>query len=565
MKLAKQIVFFVILVFFVIFLGTPFPMPECLAEDYYVDFDNGSDTNTGMSTASPWRTLPGNTGRTSWGNSSTLPYSHPIDSSYKIPKSSTIYIKAGTTYSSADPNAGNILIKTDYYSSPTQESERITIAVSSDWGSGHVTIDGTGLVYGGDFNVYLLGVRYLSYITIKGNDESRRFKIVNTETASKRGLIIKGTGATTRSTANKVDYLTIQDCGYGFMVSYTDNFLFDHVLLKDNDNSGISIGAWGDEICNGGILQSSESVNNGTSGSDAGIQVVGSTNIKIINVVSHDCRARNFDYGTTTNTTPCTVMTINCTSYNGTNGGFCCNGGPALVDSCIYYYINCISWNDNPSNQSRGSFHSYDGCTVYYYHCIADKRGVTGHTRAFSAQAESGEGSVKLYVKNCVGYFPTSGGGKEHWIFDLREGSSSDRIYLQDISYNAYDIRQVTIFAFLRKYGDGDYSYNFAQWVAQNKCGSYPDTTGSFAKNDSSIEDYWTDVGNHNYTLTSDSGPLSNAGVYLSSPAAVLTDRCGNSRSNRSEIGPYEFSESSICEPTRVNGPTPPKGLRIVN
>ena len=65
---------------------------------YYVDFDNGNDSNSGMSTDSAWRTLPGNNGLSSWGNNFTQPDNHAIDSSHKIPAESIIYIKAESSW-----------------------------------------------------------------------------------------------------------------------------------------------------------------------------------------------------------------------------------------------------------------------------------------------------------------------------------------------------------------------------------------------------------------------------------------------------------------------------------
>ena len=107
-----------------------------------------------------------------------------------------------------------------------------------------------------------------------------------------------GTSDLLHSTSNYFYYLTIQDCTHGFMLGYANNFLFDHLLLKDNSNYGMSIGGLGDYNCDGGTVQNSESDHNGTSESDTGFQVVGSTNITIKNTISHDCPRRNFDYGT---------------------------------------------------------------------------------------------------------------------------------------------------------------------------------------------------------------------------------------------------------------------------
>lgn len=521
-----------------------------LAETYYVDFDTGSDANSGMYTSSPWRSLPGTTGRSNWGNTSTQPYSHAIDSSHKIPKGSTIYIKAGTTHGSADPDGDNIYIDGTFYESPTEESERIIVTVSDTWGSGNALIDGSGLTYGGNFKEYMFGLR-LSYFTLRGHDSTRKLVFQNAESSNKRGIVIKGTMSSNHSTNVDLYYIDVNSCAFGVVWSYTDNFLADHCNTGNNDTSGFSIGAWGDENCDGGILQDCVSDGDGTSGSDAGFHLVGSTNITFRRCTAKNANARGFDAGMVHNDDPSAAVSgtyIDCSAYDNATGGFACNGAVGREDYCVFTYINCVAWNNCSGEWMRGDYHAYDGVTMKLYHCISDQRGVSKNPRCFTAVAEKNYGNVKVYAKNCVGYLPTTGTG-DRFIWVLWEKGSTYDIAI-NIDYNAYDPSGISKFAYVNNEGNDGRTPSFSEWQAYSLMGSPPDTN-SFTS--TTINDYWEDPLNHDYHITSRASPLVNAGTYLSTPPYVLTDRDGRTRSNPVEIAPYEY------------GLLPPTGLRIVS
>jgi hypothetical protein len=114
------------------------------ATTYYIDFDNGNDSNSGTSTNAPWRTLPGTQNlagtdwlHTSWGNGAITALS-------KIPAGSVIQIKAGTTYDSRD--GGIIWLERTWYPEIASDYGSITIERATNWGSGPVTFDFTGIV-----------------------------------------------------------------------------------------------------------------------------------------------------------------------------------------------------------------------------------------------------------------------------------------------------------------------------------------------------------------------------------------------------------------------------------
>ena len=116
----------------------------CAATTYYVDFNGGSDSNAGTTTSTAWRTIPGtrNTGdsafkSTSWGS---------INSSNKVPAGTIIKLKSGTTHSST--NGGKVLIDASYYTTSATFANPIIFQRDTSWGSGSVTVDGSGITAG---------------------------------------------------------------------------------------------------------------------------------------------------------------------------------------------------------------------------------------------------------------------------------------------------------------------------------------------------------------------------------------------------------------------------------
>ena len=517
---------------FLIFL---FMSGSAFAGTYYVDFDAGDDTNNGTAEVTPWRTLPGTYGQTTWG---------AITSSNKIPAPSTIYIKAGTTHSSADPIKGNISINSTYYASPTQESERITITVSPDWGTGHAIINGTGLTYGATHTTQLLSVLFLSYITVRGNDDTRRLKFQN---ASVNGVWIGGTSGTHRQ-YQKLNYLYVSNCGIGIGFSYSDNFTVENTYTTLNATAGIMTGGGSGEVCATGTIQNCES--NGdciAPSSSAGICVMDATDVLVKDCTVYGAR-NNFNYGVQGGTGSCSVTTVNCVSYNTPNAGFrCSGGGPATTDTCVYIYINCIAYDCNTDvGETTGIYHSYNGCTVKWYHCIADRR--SGAGGLFTADAEDPYGDVKVYARNNVGYHPSGSGNV--WMYRIIEWGATYKVII-DINYNTYDITGLFAFARVRSAGGTWDDKTFTTWKTENRFGGIPDANSSTS---TTIDDYWTDVVNHIYTINSASSPLINVGTYLNTPSDVLLDKNGIPRSNPPEVGPYEYGNPSTVQGLIIMG-----------
>jgi hypothetical protein len=134
------------------------------------------------------------------------------------------------------------------------------------------------------------------------------------------------------------------------------------------------------------------------------------------------------------------------------------------------------------------------------------------------------------------------------------EGVNSSKVTLH-VDNNIYDITGLSNnhFAMVRSNGGSWEVPSYDQWKAMTYFGNTPDAHSLIS---SSIATYWQDVVNHNYHITSALSPLVNAGIYLTSPATVLYDRDGISRSNPPEIGPYEYAGGPLPDTTPPAAPT---------
>ena len=118
---------------------------------------------------------------------------------------------------------------------------------------------------------------------------------------------------------------------------------------------------------------------------------------------------------------------------------------------------------------------------------------------------------------------------------------SSNCDVTHDIDYNIHDVTGVTAYA--RRIKSGTFDTEYAEITDFQALAAPSDENSSIS---TTIDDNWTNVVTHDYTISSSDSPLINAGTYLSSPSAVQTDKAGVSRSNPPEIGPYEYEEGNI-------------------
>lgn len=110
------------------------------AATYYVDFDGGSDAANGTSTGTAWKNIPGT--RNAADSADIAATFGSFTTSAKVPAGTTFKLKSGTTHDSTD--GGIIKITSDWYDNASSGSPT-TFQVDTSWGSGAVTIDGTGI------------------------------------------------------------------------------------------------------------------------------------------------------------------------------------------------------------------------------------------------------------------------------------------------------------------------------------------------------------------------------------------------------------------------------------
>jgi PKD domain/Putative Ig domain len=115
---------------------------------YYIDFANGNDNNSGTSTSSAWKTIPGT--RSSAGGSWVSGDWGPFDGSNKVPGGTTFRLRPGRTHDSS--TGGQIWISSHYYRTDATLENPVRFEVNWPGESGAVTFDGSGvtMTYEGD-------------------------------------------------------------------------------------------------------------------------------------------------------------------------------------------------------------------------------------------------------------------------------------------------------------------------------------------------------------------------------------------------------------------------------
>ena len=118
---------------------------------YYIDFNNGRDSNAGTSIESPWKTIPGTRNAqmsgwqsSCWGNG--CPGTPTVSLNNRVPAGTVFKLKSGSTHDST--NGSVIWIRRDssgIYASDATAADPILFQRDTTWGSGAVTFDGSGM------------------------------------------------------------------------------------------------------------------------------------------------------------------------------------------------------------------------------------------------------------------------------------------------------------------------------------------------------------------------------------------------------------------------------------
>ena len=360
------------------------------AATYYVDPVAGNDDNSGTSRSQPWRSIPGsrtvddaNWLRDNWG---------AVSLKRKIAAGDNIEIKAGSVISKK--YSGRLLIDSQFYDNGTSD-ERITLRVSSDWGSGAVIFDASGMSvpeYQGG-----LQINSVNYFSVLGKDSTQRFVITQSPVW---GLMSRGTiGEHQRGLRVRFVELAHAHTG-GMNVSYSDHWLIDSSVSHDNGDIGFAVGGINDERTIGGEFRYSQAYKNGALGSGGvrhGFGVWAAEELTFQHCVAHNNKRDGFDFGSVTNTNDTSVTVIASFAYENGEDGFAANGGTGS---------NQVIYRDSLSQRNfQAGWHIYDGVSVTIENSAAVSNGYKRHFGGnFMVYGETNPAQV--HISDTVGYQP---------------------------------------------------------------------------------------------------------------------------------------------------------------
>jgi hypothetical protein len=503
------------------------------AATYYVDPVSGSDANPGTSQTSAWRTLPGT--RTASDSGYVTSAWGSITSSNKIRAGDTIYLKAGTSHTSA--NGGRIVFDSTYYSNGTSASP-ISVRVSPSWGTGNFTINGTGMSIPTYFGMLFIKTNYL---TLSGADVNRRLVVKNASVSQGYNILVYGSSGT-HSNGVVIDYADVSNGPYGNIgVGYSDNGIIRNSLIHDSKETGIQMGLAADIPNTGWTLQDLDVYNNGqtTTGMENlphGVQIVGSFNVTVLRVKSHGNRRDGFDFGSAAanNNGSMSAVVVDSTSYNNGEDGFGCNGGTGVVK---VDYVNVISFNNGASG-----WQIYDGPTVGIYNSIAHSNGNGSNFGGnILTYTDSGYPPPQITLRNNIFYKP-----KRFAQIGSYNSPGGNPVINSD--YNIYVPRS----------SDGETGFDYP-WGTYRNYTSPPAFIGPHDKLGLAYDPGFvasastTNFDSNNYHPSSASSSVSNAGVALPGIPQAAKDRDGHVRGNPPDIGPYEYGNVATLAP-----PLPP-------
>lgn len=319
---------------------------------YYVDFDNGSDLNDGLTRSSAWRNIPGTC---TVNNTNNNPCTYVSNDWPQIVPGDIILIKSGATHDSTD--GGRISIDSYYYDNGTSDKP-ITIQRDSSWGSGSIVIDSlntTVSTYHGTLDIIDMDYIIIDGLTNSGiifqnspengiyirdagtngselrhievyNSDKINIKIVSTDQDSP---IYIGNISIIDATVHKTN--VTGDAGSGILLRFGENILIQRSHIYDSGGDGIHFGS----SRNSWILDNVV-YNNGVDG-EQGVDISKDTgyktrddsyNITIRGNIAYDNYKMNFDQ----------------------------NSGVHNV-----YYIHNIAYHTRVTERSDGNFHIYNG------------------------------------------------------------------------------------------------------------------------------------------------------------------------------------------------------------
>lgn len=585
------------------------------AQTYYIDFSNGNNSNTGLSTSSPWKTLPGSRTvdnqswlATSWGPGPTF------SSSSKVPPGTIFKIKSGVTYSAAI--AGQLLIDTTFYSSGATTANPIKFERDTTWGTGSVTFDGTNIVFPSGTGWGLIHIRSIGGVVFDG-----KAPILG----ACDGFVIKNSRQIGLSFFNR-DWdgaTTLPGGTFKFIKFINDGTQFNILSGAGAGSGQLYIGGnKGGSTIDGVLVDHCEFDGNNLYFNGLNM---GQSNLRLINAMVTNCKAYNFqgnddvDVGMGFKAQNSQITWIDCEAYGclkgwdpGEDG---CSLGTPSINYCndyrwpiVYKMIRCYAhhntfgincsgprgpWNAENKfyiinciirdNQNFGSKFYAGPYTAYLVHNFYANNGCgNGGNLAISADGYPYDPyEVNAYMYNNIFYAPCSTAGYNVASLTWQENStdvtwhSDFNSYLQGSA--PYFVRWGYWYGTTKK----DYKYGSngpghttgSAWSNDFGVGTSAPTNGATGHyscdrnskgtgaSDTTLPPF-KDVANHDYTLTShyQGMDISTQPWFI---AEMGLDRSGTARTSW-DIGPYEFV-STLASPNQVTAPQMPQNLTVVS
>jgi len=383
------------------------------AADYYVDFQGGLDSNSGLSRTNAWRTIPGtcdpaNSGylSTSWGSAFT--------SSSKVPPGTVFHLKSGTICGT-NTGCGRINISSVFYSADATRANSILFQRDTSWGSGSVVFEGNGVIVGTTtgWGLIQISVGGVSFDGVSGVTDGYDGIVV--QNSDRVGICYYADAMTEGGLVNFVKFFS---CGKIYTAS-TAVASEGHLYVKFHTNGVVTNcefdgnGNWhnGIELSSDNRVQNyfiTNCVARNLQGSDS-YQWVG-IGFKAQNSVAtwYGCTAysnyKGWDPGQNDGDSsyPISYTLINCTSYsnqfginlNGTDAGIPWPGG------ITFKLINCIVYGNQQfgSKIYAGPYQLYMVHNVYHDNVTQLKIGPDG--------LNDGNKVINAYLYNNVFYKP---------------------------------------------------------------------------------------------------------------------------------------------------------------
>ena len=556
--------------------------PASYAATYYVDFDDGDNSNGGTGTSDAWRTLPGTcTNATSTSASCTAVAETGWET---INAGDTIYLKSGTTYSTADVSGGRIHLGSPWYATNATPSNQITIQRKTDWGSGSVTFEASGVnlpLHGWGF----IEIRRSGGYVIDG---------VSGVSTDYNGIIIQNSihsgistnpGWTVAYEGCTFQYIYFynnesthtgsddQSGGNLFIYHHNSAVVVDHCEFNGNNvrTQGISIADNDDRVTDATISNCLAYDFAGTDNSGIGFKAQNSV-VVFDNVVAHDC-FKGIDAG---EQTAISSWNIDYTVKNSTfyNNNWGTNFSSSQSARTGYFHVTIFN-NIYYDNIAAGIDVYSSPWEAYIVHNTLYNNGTEGgnESRQIGLTSDTPYDSLltRSYVYNNIFYKP---GGNRNLSVE-RWASTTSNQFVMNSNYNSWVKRASEYFCSWMHYGVGDEECNFSygtngpgkatgNWYNWYGCHDSASSQGHFQQDANSVGTGATDTteppfisgepaANNIFTLT-ETYPGKDISAETWYTEAMGTDRNGVTRTFW-DMGAYESGEE-VAPPNAIQGVT---------